>query len=69
MPQLFLTLLFWVIHWLIALPAALAAATPYVLIAAMFSTDTYWDTVTDYYQRLCRSFARFWCDMGHEFTP
>ncbi len=69
MASLFITLVFWGIHWLVVLPTALILATPYVLVAALFRPSPYRSTLADYYGRICLSFAKFWEEMGHEFTP
>ena len=69
MHQLFLQIVFWAVHWLIVLPVALTAATPYVLIAALFDKPRYARAVTRRYRRICAGFAKFWEEGGQGFTP
>ena len=37
--ELFITISSWLIHWLVVLPVALIAATPFVLVAAVFDSS------------------------------
>ncbi len=69
MAEFLLSMVFWIIHWVIVLPVALVVATPYVLVAAMFRAKPYGSAVRDEYRRICRSFAEFWEKMGYGFTP
>lgn len=69
MHQLFLSILFWIVHWVVILPAALLASTPYILIAALFGESRYDRAVVGYYKRICVSFAKFWIEVGLRFTP
>ena len=41
MDEVFRTLVFWAIYWLIVLPAFLIIATPFVLVTATFSAPPY----------------------------
>jgi len=69
MPQLFLEIVFWAVHWLVVLPVVLIAATPYVLIAAIFHKRRYPLAVLRSYRRICDAFAKFWNEGGWGFTP
>jgi hypothetical protein len=65
----FPTILFWLIHWLIVLPVILLVTTPFVLVAAMFDSLRYDRAVFGRYRSICLSFAEFWDQIGHHFTP
>ncbi len=69
MARLFLAIVFVAIHWLVVLPVALIVATPYFLVASIFSSLPYGRALIDYYKRLYSSFVRFWKEFGWYCSP
>ncbi len=57
---LFITIVWFAIHWLIAFPAFLVIATPYVLVASRFGGQPYWTTVMTKYRAICGQFSKLW---------
>ena len=69
MANVFVAIVFWIIHWTVILPAALVVATPYILIASLFRSAPYPSAVGCYYGDIYASFAKFWREIGLHFTP
>lgn len=67
--SLFLTIVFWSIHWLIVLPISLIIATPYVLVVSLKHPRGYRSAVFKQYRKIFNSFVKFWSEGGFGFTP
>ena len=61
------SLVLWVIFWLLALPLWLLIVTPYVLVAAVFDSQSYGQAVRTRYRAAWNGFADFWERIGWTF--
>ena len=65
--NIFLTVMAWLFHWTIILPAALLMATPFVIARRIYLWNLTWPALRDGYLAIVRSFAQFWNQGGHGF--
>lgn len=69
MHSVFITIVFWIVHWAIVLPVVMIVVTPYILITSLFRKSRYDQAVISSYKSVFFSFAKFWYDGGFGFTP
>ena len=71
MASIFLIPICWIFHWTVILPCFFIVATPYILVASLFSGMTFFSSVKSYYRRLFLAFVDFWGKIGYliDITP